>query len=221
MDNQITYPYIEQFLSELEPPEDPFLKALEEVARRDSVPAAVRPTARLLHVLAALKQPKRILEVGTAIGYSALTMYVGSGKRAKIVTIEKDEERFLLARNYMRDYGALEDIKPLCGDAEEILETLEPGFDMIFIDAAKGASMRYFEKVLPLSCPGGMIVTDNVLYGGRTAAPGEPEHKHRTGVRVMRDYLDFLCSDPRFYTAVLPVGDGVAVTLLKTKPEEK
>ncbi len=221
MDNQITYPYIEEFLNELEPPEDPFLKALEETARQDNVPAAVRPTARLLYLLAALKQPKRILEVGTAIGYSALTMYAGSGKKAKIVTIEKDEERFLLARNYMRDYGALGDIKPLCGDAEELLETLEPGFDMIFIDAAKGASMRYFEKVLPLASPAGMIVTDNVLYGGRTAAPGEPEHKHRTGVRVMRDYLDFLCSDPRFYTAVLPVGDGVAVTLLKNQSEEK
>ena len=66
-----------------------------------------------------------------------------------------------------------------------------------------------------------MIVTGNGLYGGRTAEPGDPEHKHRTGVRVMRDYLDFLCSDPRFYTAVLPVGDGVAVTLLQNQPEEK
>lgn len=215
MDNQITYPYIEEFLNEIEPPEDDFLKDLEAEARRDNVPAAVRPTARLLYVLAKLKKPKRILEVGTAIGYSALTLYIGSGKTAKIVTIEKDEERFLLARNHIRSFGALSDIKPLCGDAEELIDTLEGTFDMVFIDAAKGASMRYFEKILPKVAPGGMIVTDNVLYGGRTAAPGEPAHKHRTGVRIMREYLDFLCTDPRFYTAVLPVGDGVAVTLLK------
>ncbi len=215
MDNQITYPYIEEFLNELEPPEDAFLLALEEEARRDNVPAAVRPTARLLYLLAKLKKPARILEVGTAIGYSALTLYTGSGKQAKIVTIEKDEERFLLARNNIRAYGALGDVKPLCGDAEELIDTLDGTFDMVFIDAAKGASMRYFEKVLPKLSLGGMIVTDNVLYGGRTAAPGEPLHKHRTGVRVMREYLDFLCTDSRFYTVVLPVGDGVAVTLLK------
>ena len=215
MDNQITYPYIEAFLNEIEPPEDGFLRALEDTARRDHVPAAVRPTARLLYVLAKLKQPERILEVGTAIGYSALTLYAGSGKKAKIVTIEKDEERFLQARNNFRSFGALTDIKPLCGDAEELIDTLSDTFDMVFIDAAKGASMRYFEKILPKVKPGGMIVTDNVLYGGRTAAPGEPAHKHRTGVRIMRQYLDFLCTDPRFYTAVLPVGDGVAITLLK------
>ncbi len=217
MDNQITYPYIETFLHDLEPPEDAFLKALEAEARRDNVPAAVRPTARLLYLLAAMNRPKRILEVGTAIGYSALTLYAGSGKKAKIVTIEKDEERFLIARNHIRDYGALGDVKPICGDAEEVIETLEGDFDMVFIDAAKGASMRYFEKVLPLVSPGGIIVTDNVLYGGRTAAPGEPEHKHRTGVRVMRDYLDFLCKDKRFFTAVLPVGDGVAITKLQSE----
>ncbi len=220
MDNQITYPYIEEFLHELLPPENEFLYKLEETARRDNVPAAVRPTARLLFLLSALAKPKRILEIGSAIGYSALTLYLGANQDTKIVTIEKDEERFLLARNHFREFGALGDIKPICGDAEEVIETLEGTFDMVFIDAAKGASMRYFEKILPKTRPGSLIVTDNVLYGGRTAEPGEPEHKHRTGVRVMREYLDFLCRDPRFYTAVLPVGDGVAITLCKEKAEE-
>ena len=219
MDNQITYPYIEEFLNELQPPEDAFLQELEAEARKNNVPVAVRQTARLLYLLAALKKPKRILEVGTAVGYSALMLYNGSGKSAQIVTIEKDEERFLEARSNLRQYGALEKVKPICGDAEEVIETLEGTFDMVFIDAAKGASMRYFELVLPKTAEGGLIVTDNVLYGGRTAAPGEPAHKHRTGVRAMRDYLDFLCSDSRFFTTVLPVGDGVAVTLLRRKSE--
>jgi len=215
MDNQITYPYIEAFLNEIEPPDNQLLQELEAEARRDNVPAAVRPTARFLSVLAKLKQPKRILEVGSAIGYSALTLYLACDRKTKIVTIEKDEERFLLARNNFRRFEALGDIKPICGDAEEEIENQEGTFDMAFIDAAKGASMRYFDKILPKMEQGGLIVTDNVLYGGRTAAPGEPVHKHRTGVRIMREYLDFLCTDPRFYTAVLPVGDGVAVTLLK------
>lgn len=216
MDNQITYPYIDAFLHELLPPEDGFLRELEDFARREGIPAAVRPTARLLYLLAALKKPGRILEIGTAVGYSALILYLGTNKKAQIVTLEKDEERFLIARNNLRAFGALEHIKPLCGDAEELLDSLSGPFDMVFIDAAKSASRRYFDKALSLTAPGALIVTDNVLYGGRTADEGEPAHKHRTGVRAMQDYLDYLCGDPRFYTAVLPVGDGVALTMVKS-----
>ena len=215
MDNQITYPYIDTFLHALQPPEDAFLRELEALSRKEDVPSAVRTTARLLHLLVGLKKPVRILEIGTAIGYSALTMYLGSGKKAQIVTIEKDEERFLMARNHFRSYGALQNIKPICGDAEEILSTLTGPFDMVFIDAAKSASQRYFDAVLPLAASGALIITDNVLYGGRTAKEGEPAHKHRTGVKAMQEYLDYLCHDERFYTAVLPVGDGVALTMLK------
>lgn len=215
MDNKITYPYIDAFLNGLQAQEDDFLRALEETCRQDNIPAAARPTARLLYLLAAIKAPKRILEIGTAAGYSALVLYLGSGRQAKITTIEKDEERFLLARQNLRTYGALLDVKPICGDAEEVIDCLADDFDMVFIDAAKGASMRYFERVLKKVHPGSVIVTDNVLYGGRTAAPGEPAHKHRTGVRAMREFLDYLCHDDRFYTAILPVGDGVAITLIK------
>ncbi len=216
MDNQITYPYIENFLHALQPPENEFLAELEAFSRKEGVPSAVRQSARLLHLLTALKKPTRILEIGTAVGYSALTMFLGSGKKAQIVTIEKDEERFLIARNYFRNFGALSSIKPLCGDAEEVISTLMGPFDMVFIDAAKSASRRYFDAVLPLAAPGALIITDNVLYGGRTAKEGEPAHKHRTGVKAMQEYLDYLCHDERFYTAVLPVGDGVALTMLKS-----
>ncbi len=215
MDNQITYPYIDEFLNALQTPEDGFLRELEGKCRREGIPAATRPTARLLYLLAAAKRPKRILEIGTAAGYSALVLYLGSGRQSHIITIEKDEERFLLARQNLRRFGALDQVKPICGDAEEVLDTLDGTFEMAFIDAAKGASQRYFDKVLPKIAPGGLIITDNVLYGGRTAAPGEPAHKHRTGVKAMREYLACLCHDPRFYTAVLPVGDGVAITLIK------
>ena len=215
MDNQITYPYIEEYLNALQMPEDGFLRELEAFCRKENIPAATAPTARLLYLLAAIHHPKRVLEIGTAAGYSALTMYEGSGKTAHIITIEKDEERFLLARQNFRQFGALDKIKPICGDAEEIIEGLEPGFDMVFIDAAKGASQRFFDLALPKVAAGGLIVTDNVLYGGRTAMPGEPEHKHRTGVRAMRDYLSFLCHNPKFHTTVLSVGDGVAVTLIR------
>ncbi|MBE7048094.1 MAG: O-methyltransferase [Ruminococcaceae bacterium] len=215
MDNQITYPYIDAFLNALQPSEDGFLRDIETLCRAENIPAAVRTTARLLYVLVGIHHPKRILEIGTAAGYSALTMYQAAGGNVQIVTIEKDEERFLLARQHMRQYGALGSIKPICGDAEEIITTLEESFDMVFIDAAKGASRHYFDAVLPKVISGGLVITDNVLYGGRTAMPGEPEHKHRTGVKAMRAYLDYLCHDPRFYTAVLPVGDGVALTLVR------
>ena len=215
MDNQITYPYIEEFLNNLLPPTDAFLCELEAACRKENIPAAVRPTARLLYALAAVKQPQTVLEIGTAAGFSALNLYLGSGKRAQIVTIEKDEERFLTARQNFRRYGALGHIKPICGDAEEEICRLDYRFDMAFIDAAKGASLRYFELIRPKMKSGGLIVTDNVLYGGRTAENGIPAHKHRTGVCAMREYLRFLCHTPGLITSVLPVGDGVALTVLE------
>lgn len=215
MDNQITYPFIEEYLNDLQVPEDEFLRKLEAECRAENIPAAVRPTARLLYLLCAVKKPKRILEIGTAAGYSALTMFAGSGKTAQIVTLEKDEERFLLARQRFRRYGAAENIKPICGDAEELLGGVEGPFDLAFIDAAKVATKRFFDLTLPKMAEGGLIITDNVLYGGRTALPGEPEHKHRTGVRAMRDYLEYLTREPRIYTAVLPVGDGVALSVIR------
>ena len=215
MDNQITYPFIEDYLNNLQVPEEEFLKNLEAECRVENIPAAVRPTARLLYLLSALHKPERILEIGTAAGYSALTMFAGSNKTANIVTIEKDEERFLMARQNFRKAGAGGNIKPLCGDAEELLSDVEGPFDMAFIDAAKVATKRFFDLVLPKMKQGGLIITDNVLYGGRTAMPGEPEHKHRTGVRAMRDYLSYLTQEPKIYTAVLPVGDGVALSIVK------
>ncbi|MBE7035115.1 MAG: O-methyltransferase [Ruminococcaceae bacterium] len=214
MDNQITYPYIDAFLNAMQMPQDAFLQELEAFCRAENIPAAMPMTARLLYVLAAIKKPKRIIEVGTAAGYSALTLFAGSGKTARIVTIEKDEERFLLARRHFREYGASDMIKPLCGDAEELLASIEGPFDLAFIDAAKVATKRHFDLIVPKMSPDGILVTDNVLYGGRTAMPGEPAHKHRTGVRAMREYVDYLCHDSRFVTVVLPVGDGVAVTKL-------
>ena len=215
MDNQITYPFIEDYLNNLQVPDEEFLKNLEAECRVENIPAAVRPTARLLYLLSALHKPERILEIGTAAGYSALTMFAGSNKTANIVTIEKDEERFLMARQNFRKAGAGGNIKPLCGDAEELLSDVEGPFDMAFIDAAKVATKRFFDLVLPKMKQGGLIITDNVLYGGRTAMPGEPEHKHRTGVRAMRDYLSYLTQEPKIYTAVLPVGDGVALSIVK------
>ncbi len=215
MNNQITYPYIEAFLNELLPPPDAFLSELEAMCRRENIPAAVRPTARLLYTLTAVKQPQSILEIGTAAGFSTLHLYLGSGKQARIVTIERDEERFLIARQNFRRYGALDKIKPICGDAEEELCRLDERFDMAFIDAAKGASLRYFEALRPKMKPDGLVVTDNVLYGGRTAEEGIPAHKHRTGVCAMREFLNVLCHTPGLNTAVLPVGDGVALTVLE------
>lgn len=215
MDNQITYPYIEEFLHDLLPPTDAFLRELEAECRKENIPAAVRPTARLLYALATVKQPQTVLEIGTAAGFSTLHLYLGSGKKARIITIEKDEERFLTARQNFRRYGALAAIKPICGDAEEELCRIEERFDMAFIDAAKGASLRYFELIRPKMKPGGLVVTDNVLYGGRTAEKGIPAHKHRTGVCAMREYLRFLCHTPGLVTSVLPVGDGVALTVLE------
>ena len=215
MDNYITYDFIAEYLKNTVKKESDFLEELYSYARENHIPVIQREAGRFLGFLVGLTGAETILEVGTAIGYSALVMYDASGKKAKITTIERDEEMFLNARLNIKKYDAKKNIKTVFGDAEEELDKIEGLFDMIFIDAAKGQSGIFFEKCLSKIKKGGLIVTDNVLYGGMIASDELAKKKHKTITYKMRDFLTMLCSSDNFDTAIIPIGDGMALTRVK------
>lgn len=215
MDNFITYDFIAEYLQNTVKKESPYLEELYIFAQENHIPVIKREAGRFLGLLVALTNARSILEVGTAIGYSAMLMYDASEKNAHITTIERNEEMFLNARINIKKYGAKQNIKTVFGDAEEELDKIEGMFDLIFIDAAKGQSRVFFEKCMSKIKKDGLIVTDNVLYGGMIATDELAKRKHRTITNKMREFLTMLCSCDNLDTAIIPIGDGMALTRVK------
>ncbi len=215
MDNYITYDYISEYLKNTVKAESEYLEELYIYARENHIPVIQKEAGRFLGFMVATIGAERILEIGTAIGYSAMLMYDASDKKAHITTIERDEEMFLNARINIKKYGAKENIKTVFGDAEEELDKISGTFDMIFIDAAKGQSGVFFDKCLSKIKKGGLIITDNVLYGGMIASDELSSKKHRTITHKMRDFLKMLSNTENLDTAIIPIGDGMALTRVK------
>ncbi len=183
-------------------------------ARAAFVPIIRRETAAFLQTLVAAAAPMRILEVGTAVGYSALLMAQRMPKGAHITTIEKYEPRIPLAREHFRLAGMEDAITLIEGDADEVLEQLSGTFDFIFMDAAKGQYIHWLPRVLKLLAPGGMLVTDNVLQDGDIVESRfAVERRNRTIHARMRDYLYTLTHMDGIQTSIVPIGDGVALSV--------
>ena len=175
------------------------------------VPIIKRETAALLKTMVALKQPKHILEVGTAVGYSALLMARIMPKDAHITTIEKFEKRIPVAKANFKK-AQLED------DAGEILAGLSGSFDFIFMDAAKGQYINWLPDIIRLLAPGGLLMSDNVLQDGTIVESRYAvERRDRTIHVRMREYLYTLKNSEALETTILPIGDGVALSVLKRK----
>ncbi len=213
--NNIQYDYIEEYINRTHKKEEPFFADLRRYAEENHIYIVKPQVEKLLCVLMSLVKPKNILEVGTAIGYSSMLMLKYAGEDAQLTTIERDEEVLLMAKENIKARGVDVRIHTIFGDATEVLESLSGEFDFVFIDAAKGQYRDHFEKSLKLIKSGGIILTDDVLYFGMTASDELATKKHITITRRLREYLDFLCSDERFETTILPIGDGVAITYVK------
>lgn len=188
------------------------MREMERFAKEHHIPIVQQEAGRFLAVLTGMLRPKRILELGTAIGYSAILM--AQACEAEIVSIEREEEMFCQALENVERCGKQKQIHLLHGEAENEIRNLNGSFDFIYIDAAKGQSPIHFELALEKAAKGAVILTDNVLYRGMVAAEGDVGHKHRTIVVRLREFLELLCTDERFDTAVLPIGDGMALTRL-------
>lgn len=205
---------ITDYLHSLEASQGEVLDAIEKEAAKGHVPIIRRETASLLRTLIAALRPERILEIGTAVGYSALLMCQVMPDTCRITTIEKYEKRIPVARENFRKAGEEERIALLEGDADEILKNLEgETFDVIFMDAAKGQYLHWLPFLLRLMPVGSVLISDNVLQEGDIVESRfAVERRNRTIHSRMRQYLHTLKHMEEFETAVIPVGDGVTIS---------
>jgi len=202
------------FIDSMDRGNTPFLDEIEEYALQTQVPIIRKSMQQLLRFLLTLTKPKNILEVGTAIGFSALLMSEYAPADAHITTIEKYEKRIPIARENFAKAGKTEQITLLEGDATEVLKTLEGSFDLIFMDAAKGQYIHFMPDIMRLLAPGGLLISDNVLQDGDIIESRfAVTRRNRTIHSRMRDYLYELTHHPELETTILPVGDGVTLSV--------
>ena len=190
------------------------LDAVEREALDSYVPIIRKEMQSFLKLLLAMTKPKRILEVGTAVGFSSILMAEYDPVPCEIVTIENYEKRIPLAEENFKKAGREDQITFLKGDAGEILKKLEGSYDLIFMDAAKGQYIHWLPDVVRLLAPGGILMSDNVLQEGELIESHYlVERRNRTIYKRMRDYLFELKHHPQLTTSIIPLGDGVSVSV--------
>lgn len=202
------------YINSLDTGNGAFLDELERRAHQDEVPVIRQDMQSFLKVLLAIHQPENILEVGTAVGFSALLMAENTMPDCRITTIEKYEKRISQARENFARADMTGRITLLEGDAMEIMESLEETYDMIFMDAAKGQYIHFLPQALRLLKKGGLLISDNVLQDGDIIESHYAvERRNRTIYKRMREYLYVLKHTEGLLTSIVPVGDGAAVTV--------
>ncbi len=207
---------IEDYIVSLESGHGSLCDEIARKAREEGVPIIRPGTAALLKTLVAAVHPSAILEVGTAVGYSALLMAQAMPGTCRITTIEKYEKRIPQARENFKRAGEEKRISLLEGDAGTILSGLEGTYEFIFMDAAKGQYLNWLPQVMRLLPPGGMLVSDNILQDGTLLESRYAvERRDRTIHSRMREYLYCLKHHPDLTTAIVPIGDGVAISVKK------
>lgn len=201
------------YINSLENGNPSYLDELEACSKKTQVPIIRKEMQSLMRTLLVMNKPKRILEVGTAIGFSALFMREFMPKDGHITTIEKYEKRIPLAKENFKRFDTDERITLIEGDAADVLKRLEGPFDFVFMDAAKGQYIFFLPELVRLLKDGGVLVTDNVLQDGdilesRFAIP----RRNRTIHKRMRDYLYEIMRHEKLISSILPTGDGVSVS---------
>ncbi|GAA3651230.1 O-methyltransferase [Asaccharospora irregularis] len=214
--NDLVEGYIRDTLKEKEG----LLKDMEIYAEENNVPIIHKEVSELLRVLLKMKKPKRILEVGCAIGYSSIFFATVAGDDVEVITVERSEKMIEKAKNNIKLSGLENNITILEGDAEEILSRVEGEFDIIFIDAAKGQYKLFYDMVIDKLKIGGLLISDNILYKGMVAHDDFVIRRKKTIVKRMRSYLDYICSADYLSTSIIPIGDGVALSYKEKKGSE-
>ena len=204
------------YINSLDMGNTPLLNEIEREAKADLVPVIRREMQSFLKVLLAIHRPLRVLEVGTAVGFSALLFCEYGPENMQVTTIEKYEKRIPIARENFRRAGRENQITLLEGDAADILKELQEPYDLIFMDAAKGQYIHFLDDVLRLMKPGSILISDNVLQGGDIIESHYAvERRNRTIYKRMREYLYELKHNDNLLTSVIPLGDGVTVSVRK------
>jgi len=207
----------EAYISELREEDSPLIREMEEFAAQNRIPIMDRSGIETFIGLLRIQRPKFILEIGSAIGYSAIRM-VSALEGASVVTIERDKERYASAVEYIERSGFGDRITIIEADAlllpDDSLPSLK--YDALFIDAAKGQYKRFFEKYSEHLAQGGIIYCDNMFMHGAVMLPDEEVPKrNRTMIRNLKEFTSWVMKHPKYETSLLPVGDGILVAVKK------
>ncbi len=205
---------VRDYLDYLDPGNQRYLEELRQVAEAEGVPIIRRDTERFLRAMLAGFRPHRVLELGTAVGYSALVMAEELPPSAHITTVENFPPRIESARRNLARFGK-DRITLVTGDAFEVLQAAETAaYDFLFLDAAKGQYLKWLPELLRALRPGGALLSDNVLQGGATAESRFAiDRRDRTIHSRMRAYLEALSTMEELRTSILPIGDGLALSI--------
>jgi predicted O-methyltransferase YrrM len=210
----IVPPAIAAYLASLSPPPHPVLDRILAEGRAGDIPVVDPLSGALLHALVRISGATRVLEIGTAIGYSTLWMATALPPSGLLVTLERDHARATTARGHFRDAAVDDRVSVMIGDADRYLHKLSGPFDLVFQDADKAAYAPMLDRLIALLRPGGLLVTDNVLWDGEVV-PGyvrEPRRRPEDTAAIAL-YNERLAADPRLTVTWLPVGDGVAIAI--------
>lgn len=218
--NAIVPPYITDYLRHTAQHTDNFLHTLEEYAKDNAVPIIEPESAQLLRFICAAKAPRKILEIGCAIGYSAILM--AKCTDAEIVTLEYNPEMVRIARENIKSAGLSDRITVIEADAKDYLSYIDDdeSFDMIFLDGPKAHYIYMLDDSVRLLKKGGIFISDNVLYKGMTADDEHVIRRKITIVNRLREYIDTLMKHPQLKSVLLPLGDGVTMSV-KTVSEQE
>lgn len=215
LEENINYQYITEFINQNTPDTTPFLAELEIYAKENFIPIINRETRRFLEMLLKLKQPKRILEIGTAIGYSSLVFEEATG--ALVDTIEIDDKAAGLALKNIQKAEKSEKITVYHGDALTVLKVLkQESYDAVFIDAAKGKYPEFFRLCFPLLKQGGLLICDNILYKGMVANEALIPRKKRALVHKLQRFITYLMRHTNLTSSIVPIGDGLIVSIKRS-----
>ncbi len=213
--NSINRDYIDSYINSLIEEDDEKLKQFREYCEERNLPIIHKEVGQFIKLIIHQLNAKNIIEIGTNVGYSSIFMSRVMKDEGKVVTLERSEKFYKEAIKNISDFGLDDNIKVCFGDAVDILDGVEGSYDIAFIDAAKSYYKIFFDKCLEKMKPGGIILSDNVLYQGMIASDKLVVRRKKTLVRNLRSYLKYISQDDRFVTSVLPLGDGLAVTLIK------
>ncbi len=205
------------YLDELIPKRDEFLENLRYKSSLEEsyAPIVQKSTEQLIVTLLKLIKPRRVLEVGTAVGYSAILMAQNLPEESSIVTIERYKKHADIAVDNVFEAGFEKKIKVIEGEAAEVLHWLDGGFDFIFLDAAKGQYIEFLPDIMRLLNSGGVLLSDNILYHGMIENEDKVERRKITIVKRLHMYLEEIMNNENLTTSIIPIGDGVALSVKK------
>ena len=197
-----------EYLDSLLTNNDPLLAEMEKYAAEHHVPIADREVARFLEITARTTQARKALEIGMAIGYSVVHLARGMGERGLVVTIEPNEEMISAASGFLDRANLMGQVKIERGKALDVMPGIEDNFDLLYIDAVKEEYKQYLDLGIPMLRPGGVIIVDNLLWGGKVAVENAANDSDASTV-ALREFNAYFMNHPRLLAEVLPIGDGL------------